>query len=96
MVEMRLSERKLEKVRENFEKEYIKSPYDLYIEGTGIISLKDIKNSGQKFKLKKGESLDDLCLHVTLSKTLPFDLYLPDVYNTVRVFYEVIGETKLQ
>ncbi|MEK6857987.1 MAG: hypothetical protein AABX39_05355 [Nanoarchaeota archaeon] len=90
---MSLSERKLEDIRESFEKEYFVIPYNSYITGTGVVSLKELKNSGQSFRLKKGESLDDLCLHVTLSKTLPSDLNLPDFYKTVRVFYEVIGET---
>ncbi len=93
---MSFNKRKLEKIRENFEGEYFKPPYDSYINGTGFVPLKEFKNSGQKLKLKKGESLDDLCLHVTLSKTLPSNLQLPDLYKNVRVFYEVIGEIRLE
>ncbi|MBI5065055.1 hypothetical protein HZA97_02355 [Candidatus Woesearchaeota archaeon] len=97
MVEMSLSKTKLEQIREDFEKEYyFKPPYDSYINGTGLVPLKELKNSGQKLKLKKGESLDDLCLHVTLSKELPSNVKLPELYKKVRVFYEIIGEIELE
>ena len=93
---MNLSKRKFEKVRKDFEFDYLKPPYASYINGTGLVSFKELKNSGQNIKLKKGESLDDLCLHVTLSKTPPSNLNLPDLYKNIRVFYELIGEIELE
>ena len=48
----------------------------------------------QPLELRDGETLDDLCLSVTLRKEAPQELKLPSEYRGVRVFYKVVGEIR--
>lgn len=53
----------------------------------GVTSLSRIKEWGGTFKLKKGESLEDKCLVVTVREPSDERLILPSEYKGVRVFY---------
>jgi len=77
-------------IKKEFQKEYfLKEPYLQYVNGCGISRLGKVKQ--EDFKLKDGETLDDLCILVTLSKKAPKEVYLPSEYKGIRVFYEVVG-----
>lgn len=90
---MGLEHKVVQKLKEDFKQEYAsKEPYNNYINGIGITILRVQKETVRKqFKLKKGETLDDLCLSVYLKEELPKDLDLPSEYKGVRVFYTKMG-----
>lgn len=91
---MGLSKDELEPIQEDLIQKYMLGDPDNF-SGCGISNLrvrKEIKKD--KFELRAGESLDDLCLSVMFRKEPPKDLELPSEYRGVRVFYEVIGEVR--
>lgn len=92
---MGLKRDKLITIKKEFEQKYLlKKPYSNYVNGCGISNLKIIQMFGEKFSLKKGETLEDLCLSVTFKEQPPNELELPKEYKDIRVFYEIIGEIK--
>lgn len=93
---MALSMDELKLIKEDFEQKYFFSePYNEYVNSCGISKLQVIREIGRKnISLRKGESLEDLCLSVTFRKDPPKDLEFPSEYRGVRVLYEVVGEIR--
>ena len=86
---------KVQDIKDDYIKQYMDTaPYDQYINGCGISKLK-VKQNLENITLKKGESLDDLCLSVLCGKQPPQNLNLPSEYQGVRVFYEVVGDINI-
>ncbi len=95
---MGLSEQQLKPIKEDFMAKYLTvAPLSEYFSGCGISNLR-IKQETTKsvLPLRKGESLDDLCLHVLLNREPSKDIKLPSEYRGVRVFYQVVGEITMQ
>lgn len=94
---MGLKRNKLITIKKKFEEKYfLKEPYSNYVNGCGISKLRIAQMIiGEELTLKKGETLEDLCLSVTLEEQPPSDLELPKEYKGVRIFYEVVGKIKL-
>lgn len=90
------TESQLKKIKKGFKKDYFfVEPFNKYINGCGISNISVQKGKlGIELDLKKGETLEDLCLYVTLKKKALGSLGLPAEYKGVRVFYEVMGEIK--
>lgn len=83
---------KVQDIQNDYIKQYMSTaPYNQYINGCGISKLK----SKPDITLKKGESLDDLCLSVLCGKQPPQNLNLPLEYQGVKVFYDVVGNINI-
>lgn len=85
---MGLSFEDVAKIKGEFEIEYwFCEPWIHYVNGCGISKV------GTKDKMRKHVSeSENWCMSVYLKKSLPADLFLPDVYKGVRVFVEVGNE----
>ncbi len=77
------ADRRLEAYLEN-------PPYNKYIISYGIAAL---AGRLSKKELREGESLDDFCLSVGLSRTPPDEIAWPQEMDGVRVFYNIPRNT---
>ena len=93
---MGLSSSEVKKVKEEFLDGYIKPELKIYAPTCGISNLHVMKVWRHRtFDLKDGESLEDLCLHVSFGEKPSTDTFpFPDEYKEVRIFYSVIGKIK--
>jgi len=96
---MVLNYERVEKIAEQFSKEYTEilcGPTCVPNSGQvsiGISNIKTMKILHQPdLELKDGESLEDLCLSVGLTKKPQSTAHLPQEYQGVRVFYKKIGK----
>ncbi len=91
---MGLERKIVQQIKKEFYQEYVsKSPFNNYVNGSGLSTLKVQKEVLKKqLNLKSGESLDDWCLTAYLREQPPENINLPSEYKGVRVFYTVIGK----
>jgi len=91
---MGLTLEEIANIKEDYVKDYFeKEPYKQYLNGVGISNLR-LRVGNEKIDLKEGETLDDYCLNVYLTKKLPNDITLPLEYKSVRVFYKIVKNIK--
>jgi len=80
-------------VKQEFAQKYLfQEPFSNYVNLVGTSSLNAMQRRGEKFDLKAGETLDDLCIGVGFKEQPPENLEFPTDYKGVRVFYEIMGE----
>jgi len=96
-IKMGLSLDQVKPINEEFKQKYLfGKPYNAHVNSCSISNLRENQdNKKDSFDLRDGESLDDLCLFVTLRMEPPNDLDFPSEYKGVRVFYKVVGEIVL-
>jgi len=85
----------LRPIKQEFEQNYfLQEPFSDYVNMVCISDLRMIQKRGERFDLKAGETLDDLCIDVGFRVQPPTELEFPAEYQGVTVFYVVIGEFK--
>jgi hypothetical protein len=82
------SSEEVKQIRARLEEEYSKSAYNAYVQRFATSNLKVMQMFGKRFTLNSDESLDDLCISVSLKKEPPKELELYSEFEGVRVFYE--------
>ncbi len=80
------------KIKREFLRKYTTPPYDRYVNGCGISSLRIMrKQFNYVFDIKDDKEMNALCLLVTLKEQAPPNLPVPSQYKGLKVFYETVG-----
>ena len=93
---MTLSEEQARAIKSEFMRKYFFSgPSSNYMRGCSSSDLRTWQEKGKEIDLRDGESLDDLCLTVSLRQQPPANIILPAEYKKVRIFYYLDEKTRI-
>ncbi len=68
-----------------------REPYNQYVASYGTSKLAAMAGDPD-FSLREGETLEDLCILVSLRREPPKEIHFPEEYKGVRIAYRIVGD----